>query len=443
MRRECTARYSRNPMPNDPPRPLRSHGELHDELHARPALPTHTPGVVSYWTQWQLDASLAERALTELCAACARPAPPPGARHHVLHADGFDLKFERHGEFVSWQVSRPLAADLPPAQAIAQASALDALPPAFHATLAAVPMLAAAHVLRLRGAAPTHEQARVLLGGAAQLLGARVSGGDATVLTDFTLDAAGYVRFVVMDAGQTAGQAARTAQRLCEIEAYRMLAMLGFPLAQAESSALARIEQRLQATVDAMANDDRRDDAAAFDTLTALAAEVEHGAARTRYRFSATRAYQRLVEQRLADLREQRVEGLQTLADFLGRRFSPAMALCASTDARLTDIAERIHRAVDLARVRVEVQREASNQALFKALAHRQKLQLRLQQTVEGLSVVAISYYALGLVGYAAKALKDKLPWSPDVITGLAVLPVLVAVALFVRRLRRHFEADA
>jgi uncharacterized membrane-anchored protein len=430
-------------------RPQRSHVELHDELHARPALPVHTPGVVSYWTQWQLNASVAEAALAALCASVGAPAPPAGVRHHVLHASGFDLKFERHGEFVSWLASVPLAQqrDAPLDPLLLECSASAALPAAFHAALAATPMLGAAHVLRLRADERTTLDAcravfaRAAAASDAPLLGARIGDGDATVLTDLRLQADGHVRFVVLDHGQGSEQAARTAQRLCEIEAYRMLAMLGFPLAQAESAALAGIEQRLQATVDAMANDDRHDDAAAFDTLTTLAAEVEHGAARTRYRFSATRAYQRLVEQRLADLREQRVEGLQTLTGFFARRFAPAMGLCASTDARLTDIAERINRAVDLARVRVEMQREAGNQALLAALAHRQKLQLRLQQTVEGLSVVAISYYAVGLVGYAAKALKDQLPITPEVLTGLAVLPVLLVVALFVRRLRRHFEA--
>ena len=337
-----------------PRRPARSHTELHDELHARPALPVHSPGLVSYWTQAQRDAALAVLALLRERTGAA--APPAGARHHVLRAPGFDLKFERHGEFVSWLVSCPLGADRAPADA----SALDALPPDFHALLAGTPMLGAAHVLRLRAPPATLDACRALLGGGSgrgPLLGARIADGDATVLTDLALRADGYVRFVVLDTGQSAEQAARTAQRL-------------------------------------------------------------------------------------ADLREQRVEGLQTLAGFFARRFAPAMALCASTDARLTDIAERIHRAVDLARVRVEVQREASNQALFKALARRQKLQLRLQQTVEGLSVVAISYYALGLVNYAAKALKDGLPLTPDAITGLAVLPVLAAVALFVRRLRRHFEQD-
>ena len=119
--------------------------------------------------------------------------------------------------------------------------------------------------------------------------------------------------------------------------------------------------------------------------------------------------------------------------------------MCDSTDHRLTDIAERINRAVSLARVRVEMKREASNQALLKAMVHRQKLQLRLQQAVEGLSVVAISYYALSLVGYLAKAAKS-LPalegWhlQPEVVVGAAVLPVVGVVTWFIHRFKRHMD---
>jgi uncharacterized membrane-anchored protein len=450
------------------PLPPRCHVELHDELHARPALPVRTPGVVSYWTQWGIEAATAEQALTDLCQAHGQPPPAAGTRHHLLCCAGFDLKYERHGEFVSWQVNRALVQSQDSALGtLLGARASDALTPDFVRAIGGTPMLGAAHVVLLRADAHRSLSAcRELLaaerrspgqpagnddsedsGDAAALLGSQIAGGNATVMTDFRLQADGFIRFVVLDHGQPPDQAARTAQRLCEIEAYRMLAMLAFPLAQAESAALASIERRLQQTVDAMANENGHDDNAAFDALTHLAAEVEHSAARTRYRFSATRAYRQLVDQRLTDLRETRIDGLQKLGGFFGRRFAPAMGLCASTDARLTDIADRINRAVSLARVRVEMHREANNQQLFQALAHRQKLQLRLQQTVEGLSVVAISYYAIGLVGYVAKsakglALPGGLSLQPDVVTGLAVLPVLLAVALFVRRLRRHFEAD-
>ena len=110
-------------------------------------------------------------------------------------------------------------------------------------------------------------------------------------------------------------------------------------------------------------------------------------------------------------------------------------------------MADRINRAVSLARVRVEMHREANNQQLFKALAHRQALQLRLQQTVEGLSVVAISYYLLGLVGYVAKAAKEvpafaALHLQPEVVIGVAVVPVVLGVKLFLNRLHRHLGTE-
>jgi len=447
-------------MTPNPSWPERSHIELHDELHARPALPARSPCVVSYWVHWGMDAARAEAALGVVCRATGCTPPSAGARHHVLQCPDFALKFERHGEFVSWQVNRALpalpetpdAAELRAALLATSASAV--LPPQFIAELAgdgSGRMLAATHVVMLHAggedwlnrclALVSSQAGRTGADDAAPVVGAWI--GDArrgALLSNLQLQSDGFTRFVVLDFGLPPDQAAREAQRLCEIEAYRMLAMLGFPLAQQEAAHLQTLERELQRTVDAMANDDSVDDTRAFETLTRLAAEVEHGNARTRYRFSATRAYHRIVEQRLNDLREQRIHGVQTLSGFLSRRFAPAMALCESIDARLTDIAERINRAVSLARVRVEVQREASNQQVFKALAHRQKLQLRLQQTVEGLSVVAISYYALGLVGYIAKAAKDVLQIQPDVVVGVAVLPVLAAVALFVHRLRRHWN---
>lgn len=445
------------------PFPARTDLELHQELHARPALPARAPCVVSYWVHADMAPARADAALSALCLSLGLPAPQAGVRHQVVLAPHFVLKFERHGEFASWQVNRPLdgvaddADDATLRTLMQDASALGELPDAFIGQLTADDagrMLAAAHVVML----PAHDSDDMLrrcqallaaqagpAGGddAAPLMGAFI--GDArrgALLTHLRLGRDGFTRFIVLDFGLPPDQAAREAQRLCEIEAYRMLAMQGFPVAQREAAMLAGLERTLQGTVDAMANDVSHDDAEAFATLTKLAAEVEHGTARTRYRFSATRAYHAIVEQRLADLREQRISGVQTLSGFLSRRFAPAMALCESIDRRLTDVGERINRATSLARVRIEAQREQGNQELLRALAQRQKQQLQLQQTVEGLSVVAISYYALGLVGYLAKAAKS-LPGlgglQPELAVGLAVLPVLGAVAWFMRRLRRHW----
>lgn len=445
--------------------PERTQLELHHELHARPALPARSPCVVSYWVHWGMEAGRAHAALASLCEAQGADAPPADARHYVLHAPAQAVKFERHGEFVSWQVNRPLADpaagdDAALREALLASDARTGLPAAFMALLSgagAGQMIAAVHVVMLpaRDADTMLPRSRAVVsvhaGGtagddAAAMMGAFI--GDArrgALLTTLRLSHDGFTRFALLDFGLPPDQAAREAQRLCEIEAYRMLAMLGFPVAQREAAQLAELERALQGAVDALASRDTQDDARAFETLTRLAAEVEHATVRTRYRLSATRAYHRVVERRLADLREQRIDGVQTLSGFLARRFAPAMEFCDSTDRRLTDIADRINRAVTLARVRVEMHREASNQELFRALAHRQKLQLRLQQTVEGLSVVAISYYALGLVGYLAKAAKG-LPalqaLNPDIVVGVAVLPVVGAAGWFIHRLRRHLNAS-
>ena len=82
------------------------------------------------------------------------------------------------------------------------------------------------------------------------------------------------------------------------------------------------------------------------------------------------------------------------------------MAFCESVDRRLAAAAERIDRASNLLRTRVEIEREAQNQLLLGAMNRRAKLQLRLQQTVEGLSVVAISYYAIAVLGYVFKGME-------------------------------------
>lgn len=444
--------------------PLTRHSlELHQELHARPALPARSPCVVSYWIQHGMAGEVADAALLQLCRSVGAAEPMPGVRHARVQGPQWQLKFERHGEFVSWQVNRPL--DLQPLQGdeplqrqqLQAIDALQELPAAFLQCLAgpdAGQMLAAAHVLLLDA---RHEEgaatrlARLLRGASSQgddsaaLMGATIGDGrSAALLTPLQLGADGFTRYYVLDFDLPPDQAAREAQRLCEIEAYRMLAMLGFPLAQQEAQRLGALEQELQTAVDAMSQAGAGgDDSQAFAALTRLAAEAEHAAARTRYRFSATRAYHAIVQQRLADLREQRMPGVQTLGGFLARRFAPAMAFVESTERRLSDLGERVNRALALARVRIEAQREQHNQELLRLQAERQHEQLRLQRTVEGLSVVAISYYALGLVGYMAKALQ-KLPglpaWVPgaDALVAMAVLPVLAMVAWGLRSLRRH-----
>ena len=144
----------------------------------------------------------------------------------------------------------------------------------------------------------------------------------------------------------------------------------------------------------------------------------------------------------IGELRETRIAGMQTLQEFMDRRLSPAMATCASVAGRQSELSARIARASQLLRTRVDVALERQNQALLASMDRRARLQLRLQQTVEGLSVAAITYYVVGLVGYLAKGAKAlRLPVEPDVAVAVAIPLVALAAWGLMRRVRRHFEA--
>ena len=192
-----------------------------------------------------------------------------------------------------------------------------------------------------------------------------------------------------------------------------------------------------------MAQDSTHDEPALLLRLTRLAATVESEVAANSFRFGASRAYYDLTKRRIAELREERLTGVQTIEEFMDRRLAPAMATCSSAEKRLLDLSERVARASDLLRTRVDIEREQQNQALLASMNRRAQMQLRLQQTVEGLSIAAITYYVVGLVGYAAKALKETgVPLSVELVTGASIPFVALAMWLAVRRLRKHLRVE-
>jgi uncharacterized membrane-anchored protein len=232
-------------------------------------------------------------------------------------------------------------------------------------------------------------------------------------------------------------------QRLLEIETYRIMALLGLPVARRTAAMLGGAEGELAAIALEMAQDRTHDEPALLLRLTRLAASVESEVATNSFRFGASRAYYDLTKRRIAELREQRLSGVQTIEEFMDRRLAPAMATCASAEKRLLDLSERVARASDLLRTRVDIEREQQNQALLASMNHRARMQLRLQQTVEGLSIAAITYYVVGLVGYAAKALKESgVPVSVEITTGASIPFVVLAIWLAVRRMRKMLHSE-
>jgi uncharacterized membrane-anchored protein len=172
-----------------------------------------------------------------------------------------------------------------------------------------------------------------------------------------------------------------------------------------------------------------------------LAARVERATAESQYRFAATQAYAAIVEQRITELHERPIPGTQTIGEFMRRRLSPAIATVAATERRLQSLAQRIERAGALLRTRVDIATEAQNRELLAKLTRGQALQLKLQSTVEGLSIAAISYYVVSLILYAAKAAKAAgMPIHPELAAGLSIPLVLWGVWQLTRRIHARLK---
>jgi uncharacterized membrane-anchored protein len=421
---------------------------LAEEVHARPPEPVRAPAKASY-VAVLVDADDRSRELSHIAVLCARhgvTAPAAGATHFRAQLGALRLKWERHGEFSGYTFIAAGNADGRPfdslAAALLPANWLAATP---GATIAAVH----AELLSAADTPATPERLNEAFEGQI-VIGSGIADGTAQVYTDFQLHD-GCTRLLIFDQGLTERQSGRMLQRLFEIEAYRMLALLALPIARRQSPRIVEIEGALATLTDGIAQakaqaadraaDRQQQDETLLHELTRLAAEVESGLAASQFRFGACRAYFELVTRRIAELRETRLPGMQTYDEFMARRFTPAVDTCATVSQRLHDLSERVAQASSLLSTRVDITRERQNQALLASMDQRAKLQLRLQQTVEGLSVAAICYYAAGLVGYVAKALKaGGLPLNPDLAVGISIPIVAVAVLAAVRRARAHLH---
>lgn len=414
---------------------------LNNEIHARPPVALEDPQLISYLAITHRGVSAREELdhLRELGQAFAKPLPETEGEHLILDLDTFRLKWERHTEFSSYTFFRtPRAGDDPTRGALSAVS---------QEWIANIPgsLLVSTHI-ELRSAAevpPATVMKQLSAASSRQLVASQVADGAAWVFTDFLLTD-GWSRFMVIDSSLTARQAGRTVQRLLEIETYRMTALLAFPVAKEVGVLLARAEGELADLMDQMGGDgnpgDERD---LLSRLTRLAAEVERSVARSTYRFGAAAAYYRLVEQRIDELREQRLTGLPTIREFMDRRLAPAMSTCAAIARRQEDLSRRVARNSQLLRTRVDIELQRQNQELLAQMNRRARLQLRLQQTVEGLSVVAITYYASQLVNYIAKGAKGLLgPLTPEVITAVSIPVIAGVVALGLKRMHRLLAED-
>jgi uncharacterized membrane-anchored protein len=264
--------------------------------------------------------------------------------------------------------------------------------------------------------------------------------GAARVLGSFQLHSDNFGRFMVLNHHMSNSQLGRLVQRLMEIETYRLMSLLALPVAREITPSLNDMDQQLARITQSLADNESLDEQQILAELTNIAARIEAYRAHTTFRFSATRAYHRLVLTRLEELREDEVSGHLTITEFMTRRLTPAVKTCEAVNERLEDLSRRVDRASEMMRTRVELAIQSQNQQLLSSMDRRSRIQLMMQHTVEGFSVVAISYYLIGLLKLGLDALKGTgLPINESLVTALAIPVVMVLVFIGIRIIHHRF----
>ncbi|MEM1436468.1 MAG: DUF3422 domain-containing protein [Pseudomonadota bacterium] len=422
------------PLPNHPQRYA-----LNAEIHARPSQALRAPLKVSYLVLLT-DAARADaewQHFTELVQRFGTAVPESRASHFLLQHGPLTVILERHTEYSRYTV---LSTSIPEDDS---ATALDQLPADWISGLGGE-MLLRLHCDLVEGVddAADLELARERFGDQ-DFAGSLIADGRAAVFTDFDIQENDSNYLLLVDRGMAPLQAGRNLMRVLEINTYWLLALLAFPVAKAQLPYLADREKYVQELSRQLTvARSYEQEAALLTQLTQLEAELSDRVAANAYRFGAAFAYNDLVQQRIEDLRERRLPGLQTLQEFSQRRLAPAMQTCGTVTTRQGRLNERASSVTQLLATRVNMDVQLQNRGVLESLNRRAEIQLRLQETVEGLSIAAITYYLVGLVKYAATALKGGgVPVNADLVVGGSIPVIAFLVGFSLWRFRRRVAA--
>ncbi|WP_295751219.1 DUF3422 family protein [Undibacterium sp.] len=433
------------------------------EIHSRPSLRLRAPEAITHLAVYSKDddkpgqdnLGLQLQILGAFCGYFG-VASPAGEAKYFFHDFGrFRLKWECHTEFATFTFVENENGEDVTEHGVSEAFLrvpVKHLPQQWLLDLKGTIMVAA-HVVLIPakdGQANTIESINATFPGSVLVGSGVLQRGE--VWTDFLIHPDGFSRFVVKDLDFLDQQAGRIVQRLLEIETYRMMALLGLPYAQKSAPILSVIEDELVSLTADMtmgapssahvaASDEADTEQVLLRQIIDLAARTERLSTENSYRFSASKAYFRLVQSRIEELRESRIEGIPTIEEFMDRRLAPAMNTCEAILRRQVTLADRIAHTNDLLRTRVGIVQEQQNRRILQSMNARAAQQLRLQQAVEGLSVAAITYYVAGLFSYLGKAVKAiGVQINPDLVTGLLIPVIAAAVWLGLRRMHRSLS---
>lgn len=414
-------------------------GTLSEEMHVRVFPAMKSPERICQLVMLSGEAGAADdfAHVSRLCDHFGIAPPPQGKKHFNADLGPVRLHWERHTEFSTYAFIQHGDFDHPFTEPV-----LKHIPENWLAALPGTVLRATQLSILKSGAAEPSAEELGQMYRADDLVSCLVQFGEARIWTDFRLHDNGFGWLLVHDRNLAGGDVARLVQRLLEMGNYRKMALLALPMAQRLTPRVSELERELTAITTRMAQGGEEEDKL-LDELSTLSAALAQVAAETSYRISATRAYHQLAMERLNELSEQRIQGFQTLSDFTERRLAPAVRTCNSFSRRLEDLANRVGRASNLLRTKINNSLERQNAALLASMNERAKLQLRLQQTVEGLSIAAVSYYLVGLIGYGLNAIrKSGLEFDVTIAEGLSIVPVILFVALVVHRIRHRITHE-
>lgn len=401
------------------------YNEVMSEAHARPPFEMNGSQNVFY-----LAFSCSAETAQYLRMLISATPEDTGHRHVIGTLEGYSVKFEQHTEFISLflLVDKHLTKD-EILQRLGQKINFDKLE------------LSLAIWLQV---CVTKKQFNKLASRWPLSYGGLLRAGG-EVRSSMRVDEFGFVEFVVLRGSARPTSIGRRVQRIIELETYRVMALRGLPLARSKSVELAKIEKRLEeisASLNRVAHggDDQSEET--FKELCSLSNKANHLHSGSRFRYSASRAYFDLVEQRINWLSEEKIEEIQMLGAFVRSRLKPAIATIESTGKRQQDLVEDIARVFALLRTRLELNVAADNQAVLRTMSQRHDQQVKISETVEGLSAIAITYYAVGLVSYFLKVVASEkiIPLSQSALTAISIPFVFGLVILALRRMRSKWH---
>ncbi len=420
--------------------PLRT--VLSDELHARPFPQITAPTSGAYLAISSAGTVAKDRAvLKRLLKALGHGDQKPTGSHYFTDLGEYRLKWERHTEFATYTFFVERQTDILFADGPHDLFPADWMEKTKGEILASCVLeVVGPFTLKAAENYVTHNFFKYFKNDGMAVN--YVLGREAVVASDFTLDERGHTRLAILAIGQVGeNRLGRIVQRLFEIETYKSMAMLTLPVAHDIFARVGDLNTDLSLAVQAIAEGEGTTQER-LDALLSVAAKIEYLQSQSAYRFSGAEAYNAILNQRISVLREERMLGRQTFSEFMMRRFDPAMRTCVSAQKRLRDISARAARASDLLATRVTVRTNEQNRALLQQMDRRASLQMRLQETVEGLSVVAISYYAVNLATYLLVPLVKVLGVEKHQLTAALILPMMLLVWLMIRRIKRRASKD-